>query len=120
MINAFISGDVQISVLYGQEHSHQCLQDNDDVILTCTVNPLTDSVAWYHDTTYLITCSNNIDFCVTPGGTTDPRYTSSISDREFTLHLNPVSAAIDAGVYKCQHGESDSDSVTLDACGRLL
>ena len=113
-----ISGDVQISVTYGQEPSHQCLHDNDDVTLTCTVNPLTNVVDWYHDTTYLVSCSNTIDLCLTSDGT-DPRYTSSISDREFTLRINPVSPSTDAGVYKCEQGFGDSDSITIYACGKF-
>ena len=56
-------------------------------------------------------------------GTIDTlKYTFSFSSAgEFTLRINPVSPATDAGVYKCEHGgPSDSASVTLDACGRCL
>ena len=63
------------------------------------MNPLTNVVDWYHDTTYLVSCSNTIDLCLTSDGT-DPRYKSSISDREFTLRINPVSPDTDAGTYK--------------------
>ena len=123
-VNVLISGDVQISVTYGQEPSHQCLHDNDDVTLTCTVNPLTNTVDWYHDTTYLVSCIihtiglGHIPLCFRPDGTTDPRYTPSISDRESTLRINPISPGTDAGVYTCKHG-GDSDSITIDACGKF-
>ena len=85
------------------------------------MNPLTNVVDWYLDTTYLASCSNTKDLCLTPGGTTDSRYmyTSSISDREFTLRINPVSPITDAGVYKCEHGFGDSDGITIDACGKF-
>ena len=118
-----ISGDVQISVIYGQEPSHQCLYDNDDVTLTCTVNPLNTVVGWFHGTTSMVTCSNIVDnVCITVGGTTYPRhiFSSVVSNREFSLRINPVSPGTDAGVYKCEHGgASDSASLTLDACGRF-
>ena len=120
----FLSGDVRISVTYGHESSHQCLYDNnDDVTLTCTVNPLTTLIDWYHDTTNIQYCSNLNGNCRPPGGTTtNPRHTfsSSISNGVFTLSINPVIPGTDAGVYKCEHGSAaDSDSVTLDACGKF-
>ena len=122
-VNDLVSGDVQISVSYGQESSRQCLHDNDDVTLTCTVNPLTTLLNWYHDTTNIQYCSNFNGNCRPPGGTTtNPRYTfsSSISNGMVTLRINPVSPGTDAGVYKCEHGgAADSDSVTLDACGKF-
>ena len=121
-VNDLISGDVQISVSYGQESSHQCLHDNDDVTLTCRVNPLTTVIDWYHDTTFMQYCSNLFDKCKLPGGTTYPRhsFSSSISNGMFALRINPVSPGTDAGIYRCAHGgAADSDSVTLDACGKF-
>ena len=52
-------------------------------------------------------------------GETYPRYTISsvVSNGEFSLRINPVSPATDAGVYKCEHGGA-SASVTLAACGK--
>ena len=118
-----ILGDVQISVTYGQGPSHQCLHNNDDVTLTCTINPLSNVVKWYHDTTKMVTCSNIKDYCVIIGGTSAyPRhnFTSSFANGEFTLRINPVSPGTDAGIYKCEHGgPSDGDSVSIEACGRF-
>ena len=117
-----ISGDVQISVSYGQQPSHQCLHDNDDVTLTCTVHPLKTVVKLYHTTILMVTCSNAVDVCFIVGGSEAyPRhnFTSSISNGEFILRINPISPDTDAGVYTCEHGgASESASVTLDACGR--
>ena len=116
------AGDVQISVTYGQRPSHLCLHDNDDVTLTCTVNPLTRIVNWLYGTTLMVTCSNLADICIPAVGTTLPRhnFSVSVSNGQFTLRINPVSPDTDAGVYMCEHGgASDSDSVTLDACGKF-
>ena len=115
-----ISGDVQISVTYGQESSHQCLQDNDDITLICTVNPLTTMIIWYKETTNIGRC-NTYGFCVHDGDIDTIKYTFSFtSPGEFTLRINPVSPANDAGVYTCEHGgASDSASVSLDACGKF-
>ena len=117
-----ISGDVQISVIYGKEPSYQCLIDNNDITLTCTVNILENVVKWYHDTTYMGTCSNHINLCIPAGGTTANlrhNFTSSVANGEFTLRINPVSSDNDTGVYKCAHGGlSDSATVTFEACGK--
>ena len=116
-----VSGEVHISVSYGQEQSYQCLLD-EDVTLTCTVTPLLKVVKWYHGETYLGQCSNQRDLCVPAGGGgTDSNYNfaSDVSNKQFTLHINPVSPDTDAGTYKCQH-EGESDSVTLEACGKFL
>ena len=121
-VDVFISGDVQISVTYGHEPSDQCLHDNDDITVTCTVNPLSNLVDWLYDTTRMVTCSNTKNNqCIYFNGETYPRYTFSsvVSNGEFTLHINPVSPDTDAGVYTCEHGgPSDSASATLAACGR--
>ena len=122
-VDDLVSGDVRMSVAYEQESSHLCLHDNDDVTLICTVNPLTTLIDWYHDTTSMQYCSNLNGNCRPPGGTeNNPRhiFSSSISNGMFTLRINPVSPGTDAGVYKCEHGSAaDSDSVTLDACGKF-
>ena len=96
-----ISGDVQISVTYGQETSHQCLQDNDDVTLTCTVNPLTTLIIWSHNANDMVTCSNTYDDqCIPATGTSYTRhfFSSVVSDGEFTLRLKYVFPDTDAGV----------------------
>ena len=117
-VNVLISGDVQISVIYGQDPSHQCLHNNDDVTLTCTVNPLNDRVKWLNETTSIGRCSK-YGTCFHDGGIDTMKYTFSFSSPgEFRLRINPISPATDAGVYKCEH-EGVSASVTLDACGRF-
>ena len=115
-----ILGDVQISVTYGQEPSHQCIHDTDDVTLICTVNSLTNIVLWYHGSSLMATCSNTADICIPSVGTPFVRHTfsSSVSIGEFTLRINPVSSSTDAGVYKCEHYD-ESSTVSLDACGRF-
>ena len=113
-----------MSVTYGQEPSPQCLQNNDDVTLTCIVNPLTRTVDWFYDKTLMTTCSIQADnMCFRLDGTTvNPRrfFSTSLQSNyvEFTIRINPVSPYTDAGVYKCEH-YGESDSVTLDACGRF-
>ena len=123
-LNLLISGDVHISVSYGQEPSYQCLHDNDNVTLTCTVNPLTNIIDWYHNTTFIQYCSNFNGNCRPPGGTTtNPShiFSSSISNGMFTLRINSVLPGTDAGVYTCKHGGAvDSASVTIVACGKFL
>ena len=87
------------------------------------MNPLPITVDWLYETTRLVTCGSNQDnACYPYGGTTTPRHTFSsvISNRQFTLHINPVSPDTDAGVYTCEpSGGGTSASVTLDACGKL-
>ena len=121
-VNVLILGDVQISVTYGQEPSHQCLHNNDDVTLTCTVNPLTTLIIWSHYANDMVTCSStNDDQCIPAAGTSYTRhlFSSVVSNGEFSLRINPVSPGTDAGVYTCEHGgASDSASVTLTACGK--
>ena len=117
-INVLISGEVQIIVTYGREPSHQCLHDNDDVTLTCTVNPVENIVEWLNETTNIGRCNTN-GFCVHDGDIDTIKYTFSFSSPgEFRLRKNPISPGTDAGVYKCEH-EGVSASVTLDACGKF-
>ena len=119
------AGDVQISVTYGKEPSHQCLHVNDDVTLTCQVNPLENVVEWLHGSTRMVTCSNHRDNTCLPYGGEDtfPRHTfsSDVSNKQFTLHIDSLIPDTDAGVYVCEHGGyTESASVTLDACGKFL
>ena len=116
--NVFISGEVQIRVTYGQKPSHQCLHNNDDVTLTCTVNPLESQVKWLNETTNIGRCIAN-GICVHDGDIDTIKYTFSFSSPgEFRLRINPVSPATDDGVYTCEH-EGDSASITIDACGKF-
>ena len=101
-----------------KESNKQTNYNNDDVPLTCTVNPLESQVKWLNETTNIGRCNTN-GFCVHDGDIDTMKYTFSFSSPGgFTLRINPVSPATDAGVYKCEH-EGDSDSVTIDACGKF-
>ena len=73
----------------------------------------------------MVTCSNHRDNTCLPYGGEDafPRHTfsSDVSNKQFTLHLDSLIPDTDAGVYVCEHGGyAESASVTLDACGKFL
>ena len=73
----------------------------------------------------MVTCSSHLDNTCFPYGGADtfPRHTfsSDVSNKQFTLHVDSVIPGTDAGVYVCEHGGyTDSASVTLDACGKFF